>query len=96
MGEIRPHSKEDNELLNSWRNEKKDGDESIGYPCDIVEISCGYDGDSPLIDDKDVCTFYNILWVEWINGVAYRRGVGRVIRTAWESMEKKDVELILG
>lgn len=95
MDEIWLYSKEDNVLLNFWRKEKKDGDEIIGYLCDNVVILCGYDGDFLLIDDKDIYIFYNVFWVEWIDGVVYWWGVGYVIRIVWESMEK-DVEFIFG
>ncbi|KAL1623868.1 hypothetical protein SLS54_004333 [Diplodia seriata] len=40
--------------------------------------------------------WYNVLWVEWIDGVAYRKGVGEVRREVWESRERERVDLILG
>ncbi|KAK4198322.1 heterokaryon incompatibility protein-domain-containing protein [Triangularia verruculosa] len=96
VGEIRPHSKEDNHLINSWRDEKGEGENAIGYPCDIVAISRGYDLNFPVPPTQEYYTFYNVLWVEWNHGVAYRRGVGRVKRSAWENMKTEDVELVLG
>lgn len=39
---------------------------------------------------------YNVLWVEWIDGVAYRKGIGEVRKGVWESQERQQVELILG
>lgn len=40
--------------------------------------------------------FYNVLWVEWIDGIAYRKGLGRIYKEAWESQQREDVNLILG
>lgn len=39
---------------------------------------------------------YNVLWVEWIDGIAYRKGIGEVRRDVWESRERELVDLILG
>jgi hypothetical protein len=27
--------------------------------------------------------YYNVLWVEWKDGIAYRKGCGRVMKSAW-------------
>ena len=40
--------------------------------------------------------FYNVLWVEWKDGVAYRRAHGRVEKGVWEGLEVEAVELVLG
>lgn len=39
---------------------------------------------------------YNVLWLEWADGVAYRKAVGQVERTTWEGMQRQKIELILG
>lgn len=40
---------------------------------------------------------YHVLWVEWEEGIAYRRGNGCVMKEAWEKLrEKEPVDLILG
>ncbi|POS77593.1 hypothetical protein DHEL01_v204010 [Diaporthe helianthi] len=39
---------------------------------------------------------YTVLWVEWIDGVAYRLAVGQVHKADWEALELEDVPLILG
>ncbi|KAK1718440.1 heterokaryon incompatibility protein-domain-containing protein [Colletotrichum lupini] len=39
---------------------------------------------------------YSVLWVEWIDGVAYRLASGHVDKTAWEGLPLEDVSLILG
>lgn len=40
---------------------------------------------------------YFVLWIEWSNGVAYRKGVGRVVKEVWEDLKEDNlVDLILG
>ncbi|KAK8050920.1 hypothetical protein PG993_002305 [Apiospora rasikravindrae] len=39
---------------------------------------------------------YGVLWVKWVDGVAYRKGVGDVHKRAWESHDLEDIDLILG
>jgi len=45
--------------------------------------------------------FCNVMWVGWREEedgkkVAYREGLGRVVRKAWDGMEKDEVEILLG
>ena len=39
---------------------------------------------------------YQVLWVEWKDGVAYRLAGGYVKREAWEELELEEISLILG
>ncbi|KAK1687882.1 hypothetical protein BDP55DRAFT_726792 [Colletotrichum godetiae] len=39
---------------------------------------------------------YVVLWVEWIDGVAYRLASGHADKAAWEGLPLEDVSLILG
>lgn len=42
---------------------------------------------------------YEYIWVlgiHWKSGVAYRDSIGRVIKDKWDSMEKDEIELLLG
>ncbi|KAI9163966.1 hypothetical protein HJFPF1_05601 [Paramyrothecium foliicola] len=39
---------------------------------------------------------YVVLWVEWLNGVAYRKGVGIIPVDEWARLEALEVDLILG
>ncbi|KAI1366626.1 hypothetical protein F5Y08DRAFT_337413 [Xylaria arbuscula] len=39
---------------------------------------------------------YDVLWVEWFNGIAYRKGSGVVYKEIWETHDLEDVDLILG
>lgn len=40
--------------------------------------------------------FYNVLLIERRNGVAYRKGLGRVMKNAWESQDLEEIEIALG
>jgi hypothetical protein len=43
----------------------------------------------PELKDKELYEFYNVLWIEWEDGIAYRKALGRVMKEAWE---RQDVE----
>lgn len=38
---------------------------------------------------------YEVLWVEWVDGVAYRLASGHVLKADWEESDLEDVSLIL-
>ena len=39
---------------------------------------------------------YHVLWIEWEDGIAYRKGLGRVLKKAWDQMETEEIDLVLG
>jgi hypothetical protein len=39
---------------------------------------------------------YYVLWIEWEDGIAYRKGLGRVFKEAWDRMETEEIDLVLG
>jgi hypothetical protein len=39
--------------------------------------------------------FYNVLWIEWKDGLAYRKGIGRVEKHMWESQPLEWVDVTL-
>ncbi|KAF2877172.1 heterokaryon incompatibility protein-domain-containing protein, partial [Massariosphaeria phaeospora] len=43
-----------------------------------------------------VVEYTNVLWIEWIDGVAYRRGVGHILTSAWEAQATEKIEVVLG
>ncbi|KAK8008147.1 hypothetical protein PG991_010698 [Apiospora marii] len=65
-------------------------------PVDVVAISRGLHFRAPQPVEKETWSFYNVLWVEWEDGIAYRKGIGRVKRSAWERVEKEDISLVMG
>jgi hypothetical protein len=46
--------------------------------------------------DSDRYEYYNVLWIKWENGVAYRHGLGRVLKSIWESQGLEGVGVVLG
>ncbi|KAF8849346.1 HET-domain-containing protein [Acephala macrosclerotiorum] len=40
--------------------------------------------------------FYFVLWIEWHDGIAYRRGLGRVEKQAWEQLSAEEIDIKLG
>jgi hypothetical protein len=46
--------------------------------------------------DRNVVDFYSVLWIEWSNGIAYRKGLGRVLKEAWDREVTEEIDLILG
>ncbi|KAH8196147.1 hypothetical protein TruAng_009682 [Truncatella angustata] len=37
-----------------------------------------------------------VMWIKWRNGVAYRQGLGRVLKTAWRRDASEEIDLMLG
>jgi hypothetical protein len=37
-----------------------------------------------------------VLWIEWVDGVAYRLGSGQIPQADWEALELQEVSLVLG
>jgi hypothetical protein len=57
--------------------------------------------DFPLGNDVDEHVLariglYHVLWIEWEDGIAYRKGLGRVLKKAWDQMETEEIDLVLG
>jgi len=55
--------------------------------------------DAPEDDDLSSLTvkeFCCVLWIQWENSIAYQKGLGRVLKEAWNGMEKNEIDLILG
>ncbi|KAJ0114268.1 hypothetical protein J7T55_010656 [Diaporthe amygdali] len=92
VGDLRIDDREDIHLVNELKCEA----DQAGLPCELVAISKGNDFIEPMEPLKETYTFYNVLWIKWEDGIAYRRGVGRVTKETWESMELEDVDLVLG
>jgi hypothetical protein len=79
-----------------------------GIQCELVAISLGeaYNGISELnlaeweMEERPESTpkyeFYNVLWIEWKGRIAYRKGMGRVIKSIWDCQATECINLILG
>ncbi|KAK4035023.1 HET-domain-containing protein [Parachaetomium inaequale] len=55
--------------------------------CEVVAISESF------VNGEDT---YNVLWIEWKDGIAYRKGVGRILKSVWEAHETERIQLVLG
>ena len=96
------------ETLTSIRPEKV-GTNVESPPLEFIALSRGYaDGsrkeepglDEWLLEERPTTTalyeFYNVMWIEWENGIAYRRALGRILRDVWESQKLEWVDITLG
>ena len=54
------------------------------------ELGTGLDGAS--IERTE----YVVLWIEWVDQVAYRKGIGWIPEASWESLYLEEVDLVLG
>jgi hypothetical protein len=48
------------------------------------------------LKDKEYYEFYNVLWIEWEDGIAYRKALGRVMKEAWERQNFEEADILLG
>jgi hypothetical protein len=79
--------------------------------CELVSISKGYAEEGVGVnawmnvgewkmDERprllDTYRFHNVLWVVWENGIAQRRGLGRVMEEVWQRQDLEQIELFLG
>jgi hypothetical protein len=74
------------------------GSKNESIPVELVTISMSYQAENgerwkePRGQEKS--QFYNVLWIEWIDGIAYRKGAGKVKQDAWEASRREQVDLI--
>lgn len=78
----------------------RDGDATTRYfkvPYNAVESRDGEQegrtGTMKLVHMKE---WYNILWIEWEDGIAYRRCLGRILKHVWEAQKLEPISLVLG
>jgi hypothetical protein len=50
----------------------------------------------PELKDKELYEYYNVLWIEWEDGIAYRKALGRVMKEAWERQGLEEADILLG
>ncbi|KAF2099228.1 HET-domain-containing protein [Rhizodiscina lignyota] len=46
--------------------------------------------------DSDVYEYYDVIWIVWEDGVAYRKALGRVTKKMWEAQDVETIDLVLG
>jgi hypothetical protein len=40
--------------------------------------------------------FYNVLWIEWENDIAYRKALGTVMKSHWDALEAETITFRFG
>jgi hypothetical protein len=82
---------------------------SIGT-CELISISMGYAYGGSIYNpglveertelvprsNEERYNFYNVLWIEWEDGIAFRKGVGRVEKSIWEAQPLEWIDVTLG
>lgn len=48
------------------------------------------------IDPGKLYAYFNVLWIEWIDKIAYRKGLGRVEYLAWKSANPEPKYVLMG
>ncbi|KUI60370.1 hypothetical protein VP1G_07570 [Cytospora mali] len=51
---------------------------------------------TPLHQELPGSEVYYVMWIEWDEKVAYRKGLGRVEKSAWEALDREWIDLVLG
>jgi hypothetical protein len=76
-----------------------------GIQCELVAISLGeaYNGIGELnlaeweMEERPKSTpkyeFYNVLWIEWKRRIAYRKGIGRVVKFLFGIVKPQSVSI---
>jgi hypothetical protein len=44
----------------------------------------------------EVVEFYNVLWIQRKGDIAYRHGIGRILKVTWEQQATEVVDITLG
>lgn len=57
---------------------------------------CSFDTGSCKLEPDWEFSFYNVLWVEWEDGVAYRKAIGKVWAVHWDTTPTEEVVVLLG
>ncbi|KAH6686658.1 heterokaryon incompatibility protein-domain-containing protein [Plectosphaerella plurivora] len=65
-----------------------------GWTVSIADAAAYEEEVHELHHDKIDCYF--VMWVEWREGIAYRKAAGRVYVSAWDEVKDDNVELVLG
>lgn len=47
-------------------------------------------------DQNEIYEYYHVFWIEWKDGIAYRKAMGRVEKNLWEAQAHESIDLILG
>ena len=75
-----------------------------GEAFELVEVSKGYAYIDEMHDIPGMIAtqygekyeFYDVMWIEREGEVAFRKGLGRVLKEHWEAQDRETIDLVLG
>lgn len=80
----------------------------IGESCELLALSLatfstdhffnlGLDRElPPLYKTSEAYKFYNVMWIEWESGIAFRKAVGKVDKDVWDQQNPRTIDVVLG
>jgi len=79
-------------------------DNHLEKALELVEVSKGYAFSGQMNDLLGIrfskhgvsFEFYHVMWIEREGQLAYRKGLGRVLREVWEAQDRELIDLMLG
>lgn len=74
-----------------WENDGKPPEYGIEKQWPFEEWDTGEDPRS-----KSYYEFVNVLWIEWKDDIAYRKALGKVMKSAWDRKNPEMIDLVLG
>jgi hypothetical protein len=57
---------------------------------------CGEEEEACCLGEDWVYKCYNVMWVEWEDGIAYRKAIGRAFEHVWDAAGSEEVDVRLG
>jgi hypothetical protein len=100
IGSLRLHNEEQLGLV---PNPEVDGGESEGLKVELAAIYRSREHSRTWNETEvrytvpiNIRDTYTVLWIEWVDGVAYRLGSGQIPQADWEALELQEVSLVLG
>ncbi|KAJ3575648.1 hypothetical protein NPX13_g3965 [Xylaria arbuscula] len=98
-------------MHNDQENDNRAGErQSMRIRLELVEIAQGNIPNDPndwkeyieewKLDERPksgaLYEYFYVLWIEWKEGIAYRKGIGRVHKDTWEAQQLEWIDLVLG
>jgi hypothetical protein len=74
----------------------------IKQKVELIELSTGRLLKESSMSDETIDTSfspyecYHVMWIEWNDKIAYRKGIGRVYKQIWEAMDLEPISVMLG
>jgi hypothetical protein len=66
----------------------------FGQPIELVDIAIGNSG--YITDSGARDGFHHVMWIQWEDKIAYRKGLGEVYMEDWEAQDRELIHLMLG